>query len=107
MKFANRAGFGGGLVVDYPNSKKAKKYYLVLQAGQADQKAKLPRALGVDTEQGPEDTIAYERKRERERMKRSKAKANRVNVKGTREYILHKKELNKAQGKEHIPRDSK
>ncbi|KAL9939693.1 hypothetical protein V8E36_001510 [Tilletia maclaganii] len=33
MSAATRAGFGGGLVVDYPNSKKAKKYYLVLMVG--------------------------------------------------------------------------
>jgi len=30
---AMRCGFQGGLVVDYPNSTKAKKYYLVLFAG--------------------------------------------------------------------------
>ena len=34
MKYATRAGFGGGLVVDYPNSKKAKKCYLVLQVSE-------------------------------------------------------------------------
>ncbi|KAK0546548.1 18S rRNA (guanine1575-N7)-methyltransferase [Tilletia horrida] len=33
MSAATRAGFGGGLVVDFPNSKKAKKYYLVLWVG--------------------------------------------------------------------------
>lgn len=30
---AQKAGFAGGLVVDFPNSTKAKKYYLVLMAG--------------------------------------------------------------------------
>ncbi len=30
---AMKAGFSGGLIVDYPNSAKAKKYYLVLEAG--------------------------------------------------------------------------
>lgn len=30
---AMKAGFTGGLIVDYPNSKKAKKYYLFLMAG--------------------------------------------------------------------------
>src|SRR5438552_11593733 len=33
MAEAKRAGFGGGVVVDYPESKKAKKYYLCLVAG--------------------------------------------------------------------------
>ena len=31
MHSAKRAGFGGGMVVDYPNSSTAKKHYLVLQ----------------------------------------------------------------------------
>jgi len=31
---ANRAGFSGGVVIDYPNSAKAKKFFLVVQAGQ-------------------------------------------------------------------------
>lgn len=36
MDLAKVAGFGGGLVVDDPESKKNKKYYLVLTAGQSD-----------------------------------------------------------------------
>lgn len=40
---AMKAGFYGGLVVDYPNSTKAKKYFLVLMTGGA---AQLPKALG-------------------------------------------------------------
>ena len=28
-----KAGFSGGLVIDYPNSTRAKKYFLVLEAG--------------------------------------------------------------------------
>ena len=30
---AMKSGFSGGLVVDYPSSAKAKKYFLVLEAG--------------------------------------------------------------------------
>lgn len=30
---AMKSGFSGGLIVDYPNSTRAKKYYLVLEAG--------------------------------------------------------------------------
>lgn len=40
---AMKAGFYGGLVVDYPNSSKAKKYFLVLMTGGSVQ---LPQALG-------------------------------------------------------------
>lgn len=48
---AAACGFGGGLVVDFPNSTKAKKYFLCLYAG-IDPAAKggapsLPRALGA------------------------------------------------------------
>jgi len=34
---AMKNGFTGGMVVDYPNSKKKKKYYLFLQAGQSEE----------------------------------------------------------------------
>ena len=30
---AMKSGFSGGLIIDYPNSAKAKKYFLVLEAG--------------------------------------------------------------------------
>lgn len=40
---AMKAGFYGGLVVDFPNSTKAKKYFLVLMTGGV---AQLPTALG-------------------------------------------------------------
>lgn len=30
---AMKSGFSGGLIVDYPNSAKAKKYFLVIEAG--------------------------------------------------------------------------
>jgi 18S rRNA (guanine1575-N7)-methyltransferase len=33
---ALKNGFTGGVIVDYPNSKKAKKYYLFLTAGFSD-----------------------------------------------------------------------
>jgi 18S rRNA (guanine1575-N7)-methyltransferase len=42
VKQATKAGFTGGVVVDYPNSTKAKKLYLVLMCGGS---APLPQAL--------------------------------------------------------------
>src|SRR4051812_27775636 len=57
MNVAMRCGFEGGLVVDYPNSKKAKKYYLCLFAGQnPGQKQRIPQALG-EGEEEPADVI--------------------------------------------------
>lgn len=40
---AMKAGFFGGVVVDFPNSAKAKKFFLVLMTGGV---APLPQALG-------------------------------------------------------------
>lgn len=34
---ALKNGFTGGLIVDYPNSKKAKKFYLFLMAGYSEE----------------------------------------------------------------------
>lgn len=52
---AAACGFGGGLVVDFPNSTKAKKYFLCIYAG-IDPAAKggqaLPKALGVRAAKG-------------------------------------------------------
>ena len=42
--------FSGGLVVDYPNSKKAKKYYLCLFAGEANDIFNLPKPKVADHE---------------------------------------------------------
>lgn len=42
---ATKAGFYGGVVVDFPNSTKAKKYFLVLMTGGP---TVLPQALGVN-----------------------------------------------------------
>lgn len=40
---ASRVGFSGGLLVDYPNSSKAKKFYLCLSF---ERSYKVPKALG-------------------------------------------------------------
>jgi 18S rRNA (guanine1575-N7)-methyltransferase len=50
-----KAGFSGGVVVDYPHSAKAKKFFLVLMTGGAQP---LPRALG-DGDEGDEPTQAH------------------------------------------------
>lgn len=40
-----KAGFFGGVVVDFPNSTKAKKFFLVLMTGGA---VELPKGLGEE-----------------------------------------------------------
>ena len=43
---ASKVGFAGGILVDYPNSTKAKKYYLCLSF---ERSYRMPVALGTDT----------------------------------------------------------
>ena len=50
---AMRAGFGGGLVVDFPHSTRAKKYFLVLMVGGSA--AALPQAKGMEGEESDEE----------------------------------------------------
>jgi len=89
---ALRAGFTGGLLIDYPNSAKAKKYFLVLFAGMLPGQA-MPNALG---EEEPLNTIKFESGRVMKGKKDHKRK--RVGVK-SKEWILNKKERRRRQGK--------
>lgn len=112
MQFATRAGFGGGLVVDYPNSRKAKKFYLCLWvggemasgSGGEQVKQELPRGLvaeheNPDAEQTP-GSVKYEAKRRRDRdARKTKGKKSKDGVKG-KDWILKKKELYRKRGKE-------
>ncbi|XP_050070763.1 probable 18S rRNA (guanine-N(7))-methyltransferase [Anopheles maculipalpis] len=86
---AMKAGFYGGIVVDYPNSTKAKKYFLVLMTGGV---AKLPVALGTDDSAGQ---IGYSRK-QAEYARNARGKP----LKKSREWVLAKKEKRRQQGVE-------
>lgn len=91
---AMRAGFYGGVVVDYPNSTKAKKYYLVLMTGGSQQ---LPPGLGTTED---ESQIPYSKKREMTRDIRGK------NPKKSKDWIMAKKEKRRQKGAE-VRADSK
>lgn len=79
LSAAKQTGFMGGLVVDDAESKKNKKYYLVLSAGVSDQDVNLN---GISIE-------AQERKKKRTSKKDESAK----------DYIRRKKEVAKKRGK--------
>jgi len=98
---AMRCGFSGGLLVDYPNSTRAKKYFLVIYAGQREgHKHKEPTALGV--EGGAAKTqVGFEKKRERQ----FKGKQGKKDV-TARDWVNNKKQRQRAQGKE-VVNDSK
>ncbi|BGP37525.1 18S rRNA (guanine1575-N7)-methyltransferase [Rhodotorula kratochvilovae] len=113
MMQATRAGFGGGLCVDYPNSSKKKKFYLILFAGQPivggkPQPIAIPEGLRDEHEVG---TVAYEKKRAdaeaRKKMHKGGRKGKRGLKEAPKEYVLRKKELYRTRGKEGVPRDSK
>ena len=87
---AQRAGFGGGIVVDYPNSRKARKMYLVLMVGQQA----MPEAIedAKATRQG----ILNERRRNGRGKKLGKGKKDL----GVKDWVLKKKELYRQRGKD-------
>lgn len=91
---ATRAGFYGGVVVDFPNSAKAKKYFLVLMTGGP---SVLPQALGVDSR---ETVVPYASRREQTKKARAKS------LKSSRDWIAEKKERRRRQGKK-VAQDSK
>lgn len=93
---ATHAGFTGGVVVDYPNSKKAKKYYIVLMCGQ--QAGPLPKALGMEEE--VQTGIKVDRKKFQKETKPQKAKYK------SREWILNKKQKQREKG-DNVRPDSK
>eukprot|EP01137_Pigoraptor_chileana_P012738 Opistho-2@4436 len=96
---AMRAGFTGGLVVDYPNSTKAKKIFLCLFAGIVGE---LPRALGDgDNEEDAPKSVAFTAAR----RDYSKRDGNRLHPK-SKQWIKEKKDRRRKQGKE-VQEDSK
>ncbi len=93
---AQKAGFGGGIVVDYPNSKKARKIFLCLFVGDGGaataQQQQLPRGLEGDGEaEGEDERVTFEKRRQRE-SRREKGKKQTV-AKGGKEWVLRKKEV--------------
>ena len=73
-------------MVDYPNSKKARKVFLCLYVGQ-QQSHEVPKGLEGDEQEDAK--VRFERRREREK---TRSKSKRKPVKG-KEWILKKKEV--------------
>lgn len=100
---AMKSGFSGGIIVDYPNSAIAKKYYLVLStAHQGKMEIKMVDGLN----EGDSDAEADGGKR------RTKRKIQKVGKNGKFEYksklwVASKKERQRKQGKNVVINDSK
>lgn len=92
---AMKAGFSGGLVVDYPHSTRAKKYFLCLMVGSAPTKS-LPQALD-----GPSSQVAVGG---RVGGKAEKRKDEQLKGKG---WVMKKKAQRRSKGHTGIAPDSK
>ena len=90
MQQAKRAGFNGGLVIDYPESTKAKKYYLVLVAG-----GKANPVMPEPLSNVPSNTVQYTGRGRESHGPRQGAKSHSV-----KEWIQNKKDRRRRQGKE-------
>lgn len=84
---AQKAGFGGGIVVDYPNSKKARKVFLCLFVGGGGGAQQVPK--GLDGEEEEEGRVQFEKRRER---LKSRSGGKRKHIKD-KDWILKKKEV--------------
>jgi 18S rRNA (guanine1575-N7)-methyltransferase len=91
MQQAMKAGFTGGLVVDYPESTKAKKMYLVLFTGGSEP---LPQSLGTESEHQRSGQVPYAERREIAKKIRGKP------PKKSRDWIVEKKERARRRGEE-------
>uniref|UniRef100_A0A3B5KIP5 18S rRNA (guanine-N(7))-methyltransferase n=1 Tax=Takifugu rubripes TaxID=31033 RepID=A0A3B5KIP5_TAKRU len=86
---AMKAGFSGGMVVDYPNSSKAKKFFLCLFAGVT---GVLPKGLGSETS---DRTVQNQVQFSGQRFRNMKGKS----AKKGKDWILEKKERRRRQGR--------
>lgn len=97
---AARVGFAGGIVVDYPNSTKAKKHYLVLSF---ERSYKAPEGLtGVEGALLNEERagVRVADKDPKKKGKKQRAPKKKKGGGKTKEWILHKKETQRKRGKE-------
>ncbi|KAG7092631.1 hypothetical protein E1B28_008973 [Marasmius oreades] len=101
---AQKAGFGGGVVIDYPNSNKAKKVFLCLFVGGGGGAQQVPK--GLDGKAVEDGMVRFEKRRGKE-SNRDRGKKRKSAKVQDRDWILKKKELYRKRGKEDVPRDSK
>ena len=97
---AAKVGFAGGIVVDYPNSTKAKKHYLVLSF---ERTYKAPQGLtGVEGAllNGERTGVRVSDKDPKKAGKRKGTAPKKKKGSKTKEWILHKKESQRKRGKD-------
>lgn len=109
LGFAMRAGFSGGVVVDFPHSSKKRKEYLVLTCGSPSLSSATPSAKGENEESCSDDDSSGDEENQaicisdRHRPR----KKQKTNKKGKgREWVIRKKEKMRSKGNT-VPPDSK
>lgn len=87
---ALRCGFGGGLVIDYPHSTKAKKHFLVIYAGYSgDMPQAIPQGLQEEVDEHQQQMRVEGREREKRKGKHDFS---------VKDKIIKKKEHQRKQG---------
>nr|UTI93960.1 18S rRNA (guanine-N(7))-methyltransferase [Pteroceltis tatarinowii] len=109
LSYAMRAGFAGGVVVDYPHSAKKRKEYLVLTCGPPSVSASVPKGKGEYGESCSDDESSGDEENQTVCVsdRHRPRKKQRVTKKGKgREWILRKKEQMRRRGND-VPADTK
>ena len=100
---AMKAGFGGGMVVDFPNSTRAKKYFLVLTAG-----ARPSPSASASTNVKSSSNAEVEIGERNNRIKRKHGNSSTASISTkNRDWVLKKKELRRKRGFADVPKDTK
>lgn len=100
-------GFTGGLVIDYPNSSKRKKYFLCLIAGGG---ASLPQPLtdhAAPLKRKRANVIVNSESTQRDPSSRKRQKSARSKNVKDRNWVLRKKESMRKRGHTNVPMDTK
>ncbi|KAK9055285.1 hypothetical protein SSX86_026367 [Deinandra increscens subsp. villosa] len=109
LSFAMRAGFAGGVVIDYPHSSKKRKEYLVLTCGPPSTSTIAPSAKGEDENSCSDDGSSGDEENQTVCIsdRHRPRKKQKVTKKGkTRSWVLQKKEKMRSKGNV-VPPDSK
>ncbi|XP_022753407.1 probable 18S rRNA (guanine-N(7))-methyltransferase [Durio zibethinus] len=109
LSYAMRAGFAGGVVVDYPHSTKRRKEYLVLTCGPPSLSTAVPCGKGEDGESCSDDDSSGDEENQTVSIsdRHRPRKKQKINKKGKgREWVLKKKEQMRRKGNV-VPPDTK
>ena len=118
---AMRAGFGGGIVVDFPNSTRAKKHFLVLMVGGGGALPAAKDGMGSDDdddgdEEGEDGNggngVRVQGRNNKRRNKKGGSfqhslSARHPDAKGGKSWVLKKKQQMREKGYGNVPADSK